>query len=62
MKIVNAKLSIVALILLVLITAGCTDTPEESTPEYINIGLVAPLSGGASDVGNDMKQAAVLAV
>ena len=55
-----------------LITAGCTDTseegtpeattPEVSTPEYINIGLVAPLSGGASDVGNDMKQAAVLAV
>lgn len=50
-----------------LITAGCTDTseegtPEASTPEYINIGLVAPLSGGASDVGNDMKQAAVLAV
>ncbi len=62
MKIINAKLSIVALILLVLITAGCTDTPEEGTPEYINIGLVAPLSGGASDVGNDMKQAAVLAV
>jgi branched-chain amino acid transport system substrate-binding protein len=67
MKIINAKLSIVALILLVLITAGCTDTSEESTPgvsmpEYINIGLVAPLSGGASDVGNDMKQAAVLAV
>ncbi len=62
MKIINAKLSIIALILLVLISAGCTDTPEESTPEYINIGLVAPLSGGASDVGNDMKQAAVLAV
>jgi len=67
MKIINVKLSIVALILLVLITAGCTDTSEEgthgvSTPEYINIGLVAPLSGGASDVGNDMKQAAVLAV
>ena len=62
MKIINAKLSIIALILLVLITAGCTDTPEEGTPEYINIGLVAPLSGGASDVGNDMKQAAVLAV
>ena len=61
------KLSIVALILLVFITAGCTDTSEEgthevSTPEYINVGLVAPLSGGASDVGNDMKQAAVLAV
>jgi len=67
MKIINVKLSIVALILLVLITAGCTDTSEEgthevSTPEYINVGLVAPLSGGASDVGNDMKQAAVLAV
>ena len=67
MKIINAKLSIVALILVVLITAGCTDTSEEGTPEvsmpeYINIGLVAPLSGGASDVGNDMKQAAVLAV
>jgi branched-chain amino acid transport system substrate-binding protein len=62
MKIINAKLSIIALILLVLITAGCTDTSEEGTPEYINIGLVAPLSGGASDVGNDMKQAAVLAV
>lgn len=64
---INVKLSIVALILLVLITAGCTDkseegTPEVSMPEYINIGLVAPLSGGASDVGNDMKQAAVLAV
>ena len=62
MKIINVKLPIVALILLVLITAGCTDTAEEGTPEYINIGLVAPLSGGASDVGNDMKQAAVLAV
>ena len=67
MKIINVKLSIVALILLVFITAGCTDTSEEgthevSTPEYINVGLVAPLSGGASDVGNDMKQAAVLAV
>ena len=42
MKIINAKLSIVALILLVLITAGCTDTSEQgthevSTPEYINI-------------------------
>ena len=28
MKIINAKLSIIALILLVLISAGCTDTPE----------------------------------
>ncbi len=46
-----------------IIAAGCAGPSDEAAvPESINIGLVAPLSGGASDVGNDMKQAAVLAV
>ncbi|MBW6518104.1 MAG: ABC transporter substrate-binding protein [ANME-2 cluster archaeon] len=63
MKVVNGKLVIVTLILAALIAAGCAGPSENATvPGSIKIGLVAPLSGGASDVGNDMKQAAILAV
>ncbi len=63
MKIVNGKILIITMILAAIIAAGCTGPSDEATvPESIKIGLVAPLSGGASDVGNDMKQAAILAV
>ncbi|MCL7475446.1 MAG: ABC transporter substrate-binding protein [Methanosarcinales archaeon] len=63
MKVVNGKIVIIALILVALIAAGCAGPSENATvPGSIKIGLVAPLSGGASDVGNDMKQAAILAV
>ena len=63
MKIVNGKILIITLLLAAIIAAGCAGPSDEATvPESIKIGLVAPLSGGASDVGNDMKQAAILAV
>ncbi|MGP8321970.1 MAG: ABC transporter substrate-binding protein [Methanosarcinaceae archaeon] len=63
MKIITGKILIVSLILAAIITAGCTaSTDQAEVPDSIKIGLVAPLSGGASDVGNDMKQAATLAV
>ncbi len=63
MKVVNGKILIITMILAAIIAAGCTGPSDEATvPESIKIGLVAPLSGGASDVGNDMKQAAILAV
>ncbi|MDF1532565.1 MAG: ABC transporter substrate-binding protein [ANME-2 cluster archaeon] len=63
MKVINGKIVIIALILVALIAAGCAGPSENATvPGSIKIGLVAPLSGGASDVGNDMKQAAILAV
>lgn len=63
MKVVNGKILIITIILAAIIAAGCTGPSDEATvPESIKIGLVAPLSGGASDVGNDMKQAAILAV
>ena len=69
MKIAKGRILIIVLILAGIITAGCTAPPEEvsgevavEVPDSIKIGLVAPLSGGASDVGNDMKQAAILAV
>ena len=46
-----------------IIAAGCAGPSDEAAvPESIKIGLVIPLSGAASDVGNDMKQAAILAV
>ncbi|NIA03594.1 MAG: ABC transporter substrate-binding protein, partial [Nitrospirae bacterium] len=62
------KIIIIAVFLLAVVLSGCTAPTEDTTvpdvkvPESIKIGLVAPLSGGASDVGNDMKQAAILAV
>jgi len=63
MKIPKGTILITSLILAAIITAGCTaPTDETEVPDSIKIGLVAPLSGGASDVGNDMKQAAILAV
>ncbi|MBE9491523.1 MAG: ABC transporter substrate-binding protein [Bacteroidetes bacterium] len=67
MKIVKGNILIILLILAAIISAGCTASSEEvsgevTVPDSIKIGLVAPLSGGASDVGNDMKQAAILAV
>lgn len=67
MKIAKGRILIILLILAGIITAGCTAPSDEVSsevvvPDSIKIGLVAPLSGGASDVGNDMKQAAILAV
>ncbi|MCK4937322.1 MAG: ABC transporter substrate-binding protein [Methanosarcinales archaeon] len=63
MKVINGKILIITLILAAIIAAGCAGPSDEATvPESIKIGLVAPLSGGASDVGKDMKQAAILAV
>ncbi|MDF1556701.1 MAG: ABC transporter substrate-binding protein [ANME-2 cluster archaeon] len=63
MKVLNGKILIITLILAAIIAAGCAGPSDEAmVPESIKIGLVAPLSGGASDVGNDMKQAAILAV
>ncbi len=63
MKIIKGNILIISLILAAIITAGCTTpTDQAEVPDSIKIGLVAPLSGGASDVGNDMKQAAILAV
>jgi len=67
----NGKILIIAVILAAILAAGCAGPTEEAhpdtaeqvaAPEAIKIGLVAPLSGGASDVGGDMKQAAMLAV
>ncbi|MBN2487677.1 MAG: ABC transporter substrate-binding protein [Methanosarcinaceae archaeon] len=63
----NAKMLIIAVIISTVIVAGCAGPSEEvqsenANPGNIKIGLVAPLSGGASDVGGDMKQAAILAV
>ncbi|MCL7412736.1 MAG: ABC transporter substrate-binding protein [ANME-2 cluster archaeon] len=63
MKGINGKILIVVLILAAIIAAGCAGSSEEVTvPGSIKIGLVAPLSGGASDVGKDMRQAAILAI
>jgi branched-chain amino acid transport system substrate-binding protein len=67
MKIVKGRILIILLILAAIISAGCTAPSDEASgevtvPDSIKIGLVVPLSGAASDVGNDMKQAAILAV
>ena len=60
----SKNIILIALIFTAIITAGCMDSSQEEQeqPDTIKIGLVAPLSGGASDVGGDMKQAAILAV
>ena len=59
----DGKILIIAVILFTVIVAGCTTAPnEEAQPANVKIGLVAPLSGGASGTGSDMKQAAILAV
>jgi branched-chain amino acid transport system substrate-binding protein len=58
----EGKIIIIAVILFAVIVAGCTGPTEEAQPANVKIGLVAPLSGGASSTGNDMKQAAILAV
>ncbi len=46
-----------------VLLAGCVEQPKEtpSGVEEIKIGVVAPLTGGASTTGLDMWQAAVLA-
>lgn len=67
MEIVKGRILIIFLILAAIISAGCTASSEEvssevTVPDSIKIGLVAPLSGGASSTGNDMKQGAILAV
>lgn len=63
MKTINGQILIISVILAAVIAAGCAGPSEEAaTSDSIKIGLVAPLSGGASEVGNDMKQAAILAV
>ncbi|MCL7411006.1 MAG: ABC transporter substrate-binding protein [Methanosarcinaceae archaeon] len=67
MKNVKGNILIILLILAAIISAGCTAPSDEVSdkivvPNSIKIGLVAPLSGGASSTGNDMKQAAILAV
>lgn len=63
MNIVNGKIVIIALMIAAMIAAGCSGPSEKAiVPGSIKIGLVAPLSGGASDVGKDMRQAAILAV
>lgn len=62
MNVTKGRILFIALILAAVIAAGCAGTEETQQPESIKIGLVAPLSGGASDVGGDMRQAAILAV
>ena len=55
------KTMIVAVCVLVLLCAGSTGTYSTASMEEIKIGIVAPLTGGASTTGRDMWQAAVLA-
>ncbi len=43
-----------------VLIAGCVQPPEEEVKE-IKIGIVAPLTGGASTTGTDMWQSALLA-
>ncbi len=54
------------LLIITAIICGCVSekpaAPEKKAPEFIKIGLVAPLTGPASTTGNDMLQAAQLAV
>ena len=65
----NMSRILIPLLLLALI-AGCAQKPAEEgapkaevqAPEAILIGLVAPLTGPASTTGNDMLEAAELAV
>ncbi len=66
MKADKGTIKIIAIIVaVVIIVAGVgvaffmSQTPEEQT---IKIGLVASLTGGAADVGTDMKRASILAV
>ena len=48
--------------LIVLSFSGCVEEEEKpAAPTEIKIGIVAPLTGGASSTGNDMWQSAVLA-
>ena len=50
---------LIALVVVSLLLAGCVQQPEGA--KEIKIGVVAPLTGGASTTGNDMWQSAVLA-
>ena len=56
----------IVLLIAIAIICGCVGekpkAPEKKAPEFIKIGLVAPLTGAASTTGNDMLQAATLAV
>jgi len=67
-KINNSFVFLVSILILIYFL-GCvrekpevpTTTIEESLPNEIKIGIVAPLTGGASTTGNDMWEAAELA-
>ena len=54
---------LIAVLAVSLLVAGCVEQPKETQQgvEEIRIGVVAPLTGGASTTGTDMWQAAVLA-
>ncbi|NAS89653.1 ABC transporter substrate-binding protein [ANME-1 cluster archaeon AG-394-G21] len=54
---------LIAVLAVSLLVAGCVEQPKDTQQgvEEIRIGLVAPLTGGASTTGTDMWQAAVLA-
>jgi len=63
---VDKKIILVSMMMMVFFL-GCTEQPTETTTTIkamgeIKIGLVAPLTGGASTTGNDMQEAAELAV
>ncbi len=56
----RSMLAIVTLVIVSVILSGCVGAPPKA-PEKIKIGVVAPLTGGASSTGEDMWNTAQLA-
>ena len=60
--VVNMNTKTISIVLLILVLAACTPIRETKPLEPLNIGLVLPLTGAGSSLGNMYLEGAQLAV